>query len=67
MPEQDSRQIASHPDQARQEEPDTNLTSAADVASAGRSCLIILIMLGLIMVLLLAWVVYTTTGGTSQR
>jgi hypothetical protein len=37
------------------------LTSAADVESAGRSCLVILAMVVVILVLLFAWVLFTTT------
>jgi hypothetical protein len=38
-------------------------TPAADVESAGRSCLVILALVAVIVVLLLAWIVFTSTGG----
>lgn len=37
-------------------------TTAEDVASAGRSCLVILAMVAVIVILLLVWVVVTTVG-----
>ncbi|MBA3450020.1 MAG: hypothetical protein H0T18_02270 [Chloroflexia bacterium] len=39
------------------------LTSPADVASAGRSCMAILVLLAVIMVLLVLWIGYRSTGG----
>ena len=45
------------------DDPETVLTSPEDVASAGRSCMAI-VVLGTIIVLLLAlWVVYRAAGG----
>lgn len=41
-------------------------TSAADVESAGRSCLVILAMAVIILILLLIWVVFGLSGGAAR-
>ncbi|MFN8676572.1 MAG: hypothetical protein U0Z70_09385 [Thermomicrobiales bacterium] len=43
------------------DELDRPLTTAADVESAGRSCVVIIAMAILIVVLLGIWIVYTTS------
>ena len=40
---------------------DRTLTTAADVESAGRSCVVIIALTIVILALLAAWVVYTAT------
>jgi cobalamin biosynthesis Mg chelatase CobN len=45
-------------------EPDWMVSSAADVESAGRSCMVILALLAVIVALLLVWVILTSTGAT---
>lgn len=42
---------------------ESTTTSAADVESAGRSCLVIFVLLAAILVLLVVWVVYSTARG----
>lgn len=37
--------------------------AAADVESAGRSCLAILILAGIIVILLFVWIIYRSTSG----
>ncbi len=41
----------------------TVLTSPADVASAGRSCMAILLLFAAILLLLGVWIVYRSVGG----
>jgi hypothetical protein len=41
-------------------------TSAADVESAGRSCLVILVMGVIILILLLLWVAFGLSGGAGR-
>jgi hypothetical protein len=42
---------------------ETVLTTAADVESAGRSCLAIVVMTAIILALLLLWIVVRSTAG----
>lgn len=42
---------------------ETVLTTAADVESAGRSCLAIVVLAAIILVLLLLWIVVRSTAG----
>lgn len=42
-------------------DPDLALTTAADVESAGRSCIVIVALAIVILVLLGIWIVYTTS------
>ena len=42
---------------------DPVLTSPEDVASAGRSCMAIVVLGAIIILLLVLWVVYRTVGG----
>jgi hypothetical protein len=58
----------SHPDELRddgsggpQDDLDRALTTTADVESAGRSCVVIIALVVVILALLAAWVIYTAT------
>jgi hypothetical protein len=42
---------------------DAVLTTAADVESAGRSCMVILVLAVVILLLLCVWIGYRATGG----
>jgi CHASE3 domain sensor protein len=55
-------------DPIREDEIDPELatTSAADVESAGRSCLVILVLAIVILILLIAWVIFGITGGAGR-
>lgn len=46
-------------------EPDAELpvTTPADVESAGRSCMVILILAAIIILIACAWIAITSTGG----
>jgi len=43
---------------------ETVLTTAADVESAGRSCMAIVVLAALILLLLCVWIGYRSTGGS---
>jgi cobalamin biosynthesis Mg chelatase CobN len=43
-------------------ETETVLTTAADVESAGRSCMAILVLAAVILLLLCVWIAFRTTG-----
>lgn len=45
------------------EDTETVLTTPEDVASAGRSCMAIVVLAAVIVLLLVLWVVYRTLGG----
>ena len=53
--------IGPEQDSAVQEDAGQSLTTAADVESAGRSCVVIISMVGVILILLAIWVLYTTS------
>lgn len=47
----------------REPEADLPVTAQADVESAGRSCMVILILAAIIILIACAWIALTSTGG----
>ena len=45
------------------DEPETVLTTPEDVASAGRSCMAIVVLAAVVVLVLVLWVVYRALGG----
>jgi hypothetical protein len=58
-PDGSERGLAASPES----EADLPVTTQADVESAGRSCMVILILVAIIILIACAWIAVTSTGG----
>jgi hypothetical protein len=59
----DNPPATAHDEDDRDDVLEPTLTTAADVESAGRSCMAILVLLALILLIVVIWLVFRTIGG----
>ncbi|MCC7025006.1 MAG: hypothetical protein IT338_19400 [Thermomicrobiales bacterium] len=61
LPEPDGNERGSPP--PRETDAELPVTTRADIESAGRSCMVILILAAIIILIACAWIAITSTGG----